>query len=73
MLQWWAVWLGTDAQLEAEARVRKIEKLKLKKGVWLSTTLLASEPVDKVKSRIIIGRHQCVALQTSRRVQTAMG
>lgn len=35
----WAVWPATDTQLEAEARVRKLEgELKLGKDVGMSTT-----------------------------------
>lgn len=38
----WVVWLVTNAQLEAEARVRKLEEeTKLEKGIRMSITLLA--------------------------------
>ena len=45
----WVVQVATDAQLEAEAWVRKLEEeLRLKKVVRLSTTLLALGLADKV-------------------------
>lgn len=43
-----AIQLVTDAQLEADAPVKKLEELRLEKGVWLSTTLLASGLADQV-------------------------
>lgn len=43
-----AVQLDTDAQLQAEAQVRKLEELRLKKDVQMSTTPLASQLADKV-------------------------
>lgn len=45
----WAVWLAINAQLEAEARVRKLEELKLEKDIQLSTILLFSGLTDKVE------------------------
>lgn len=45
----WAVQLATDAQLEAETWVGKLEKeLRLEKDMCLSTALLASGLADKV-------------------------
>lgn len=37
----WAVQLDTGAQLEVQSQVRKLEELRLEKGVQVSTTLLA--------------------------------
>ena len=47
----WAVWLAINAQLEAEARVRKLEELKLEKDIQLSTILLFSGLTDKVEEQ----------------------
>lgn len=45
----WTVWLDTDAQLEAEPQIRKLEEqLRLERGIWLFTTLLASGTADKM-------------------------
>lgn len=45
----WVTWLTADAQLEAEAKVGKLEEeLRLEKIVWLSTILLALGLADKV-------------------------
>ena len=36
----WTVWLATNAQLDAEAPVRKLEEeLRIEKEVWLFTIL----------------------------------
>lgn len=43
----WEFLLTTDTQLEAEARVRKLEELKLENCIRMSTTLLASGLDDK--------------------------
>ena len=32
----WAVWPVTSAHLEAKARIRKLEELRLDQGTWLS-------------------------------------
>lgn len=40
--------LATNAQLEAEALVRKLENLRLEKHMRVSTTLLVSGLADKV-------------------------
>ena len=46
----WAIWLDTDAQLEAKAQVRKQGgELKLEKDVQSPTTLLASRLAGKVE------------------------
>lgn len=48
----WAVWLATNAHLEAEAWVRNLgEELKLKKDMQLCTPLLTSGPADKVEEK----------------------
>ena len=48
----WGVWLASDAQLEAEAQVRKMEEeLSLEKDVQLSTTLLTSGLEDEVEEQ----------------------
>lgn len=45
----WAVWLDMDAQLKAEVQVRKLEEeLRLKKNIWLFTTLLPSGLADEM-------------------------
>lgn len=45
----WAVWLDMDAQLKAEVQVRKLEEeLRLKKSIWLFTTLLPSGLTDEM-------------------------
>lgn len=44
-----AIWLAMNAQLEADAWVRKLEEeLRLDKDMWLSTTRLASGLADNV-------------------------
>ena len=51
------VQLATDAQLEAEARARKLEEeLRLEKDVWVSSALFASGLAEKGESRIISWR-----------------
>lgn len=48
----WAASLAIDAQLEAEAQVKKLEELRLEKDVCLSTVLLASGLADKLEEQV---------------------
>lgn len=66
MVGWHLLWgsiVATDAQLEVESPIRKLEEeLKLEKGMWLSTTLLALGMVTRWESRIISQRTQSAIL-----------
>ena len=44
--------LDTDAQLQAEAQVRKLEELRLEKDVWVSTALLTLHWQTRWNNRI---------------------
>lgn len=43
----------TDVQINADAQVRKLEELRFKKNIQLSTTLLASGLTDKMENRTV--------------------
>lgn len=48
----WAASLAIDAQLEAEAQVKRLEELGLEKDECLSTILLASGLADKLEEQV---------------------